>query len=183
MKNRILKISIFVSFLFFSLKTNSQEDSEISILEEFQAIQNEDLMSNIDDFINLPKGGTSWQIFGETGMKEYPYMDSEGEEWIGIRPEFSDKIKQLDSKEILVQGYMFPLEQSEKQSLFLLGPFPISCPYHPHISSNLLIEVHSKNPIMFSYDTVDIKGKLELVPKDDEYNVFFRLREAVLVGN
>ena len=59
------------------------------------------------------------------------------------------KFAKLDEKEILVQGYMFPLDQDEKQSLFLLGPFPLSCPYHPHTSSNLLIEVHSK-PLLFS---------------------------------
>ena len=50
-----------------------------------------------------------------------------------------------------------------------------------HTSSNLLIEVHSKSPIIFSYDAVNIKGKLELVPKDDDYNMFFRLRNAELV--
>ena len=95
----------------------------------------------------------------------------------------TEKIKKLDEKEILVQGYMFPLDQDEKQSLFLLGPFPLSCPYHPHTSSNLLIEVHSKTPIIFSYDAVNIKVKLELVPKDDDYNMFFRLKNAELVEN
>ena len=48
----------------------------------------------------------------------------------------------------------------------------------PHTSANLIIEVHAKKPIPFSYDAVNIEGMLELVPKDDEYNVFFRLREA-----
>ena len=177
-----LKIPVFLFIICFALITNSEEDYENSILEEFQAMQDEDLMSNIDDFISLPKGGTSWQTFGETGMKEYPYIDNEGNEWIGIRPEFTDKIKKLDTKEILVQGYMFPLEQSEKQSLFLLGPFPISCPYHPHTQSNLLIEVHADKPVLFSYDAINIRGKLELVPKDDEYNMFYRLKNAVLIN-
>ena len=39
-----------------------------------------------------------------------------------------------------------------------------------------------KVPLFFSYDAVNIKGKLELVPKDDDYNVFFRLRDAQLVN-
>ena len=122
-----------------------------------------------------------YEIFGETGMDEYPIVDDDGYEWTGVKPKFTKEIKDLNSKEILVQGYMFPLEQDEKQSLFLLGPFPLSCPYHPHTSSNLLIEVHSNKPIVFSYDPVNIKGKLELVPRDDEYNVFYRLRNAELV--
>lgn len=141
-------------------------------------VQEYDLLSNIDDFVSVPDGGTPWKVFGETGMNEYTFNDNEGNEWIGVRPEFTDKLKKLNSKNILIQGYMFPLEQDEKQSLFLLGPFPLSCPYHPHVSSNLLIEVHAKKPILFSYDAVNIEGKLELVPKDDDYNVFFRLKEA-----
>ena len=77
---------------------------------------------------------------------------------------------------------MFPLEQDDKQSLFLLGPFPLSCPYHPHTQSNLLIEVHADKPVLFSYDAINIRGKLELVPKDDEYNMFYRLKNAVLIN-
>ena len=116
-------------------------------------------------------------------MDEYPITDKDGYEWIGVRPKFTEAIKKLNNKEILVQGYMFPLEQDEKQSLFLLGPFPLSCPYHPHTQSNLLIEVHAKKPVLFSYDAVNIKGELELVAKDDEYNMFYRLKNAELVKN
>ena len=141
------------------------------------------LLSNIDDFVKVPKGGTHWKVFGKTGMKEYTFNDKDGNEWIGVRPEFSKEIKNLESKKILIQGFMFPLEQKEKQSLFLLGPFPVSCPYHPHTSANLIIEVHADKPIPFSYDAVNIEGILELVAKDDEYNVFFRLREAKINKN
>ena len=152
-------------------------------VEDSNSTQQNDLLSYVEDFINLPQGGTPWKVFGETGMDEYPIIDNEGNEWTGVRPKFTDEIKKLESKEILVQGFMFPLEQDEKQSLFLLGPFPLTCPYHPHTLSNLLIEVHAETPIIFSYDAVNIKGKLELVPKDDEYNVFFRLRDAKLISN
>ena len=31
------------------------------------------------------------------------------------------------------------LREKEKQKLFLLGPFPVSCPYHPHISAKVSI--------------------------------------------
>ena len=150
--------------------------------DEFMEQQNE-LLKYVDDFITLPKGGISWNIFGETGMKEYSFNDKDGDEYIGFRPVFSEKIRKLDSQVILVQGYMFPLEQDDEQSLFLLGPFPLSCPYHPHTQSNLLIEVHAKKPVLFSYDAMNIKGELELVAKDDEYNMFYRLKNAELVKN
>ena len=116
-------------------------------------------------------------------MDEYKYFDNQGFEWVGVRPIFSDKIKSLNSKRILIQGYMFPLDQDERQKTFLLVPFPATCPYHPHVSSNLIIEVHAKSSIKYSYEPVNIRGELELVPKDDLFNVFFRLNKAVLVAD
>ncbi len=175
----------FVTLSFFNFSVYANNNLFINIFSTNEI--NEDpydeynLLSNVDDFVKVPEGGVHWKVFGETIMKEYTFFDKEGNEWIGVRPEFKDQIKKLDKQKILIQGYMFPLEQDEKQKLFLLGPFPVSCPYHPHISANLIIEVHAQSPIVFSYDAVNIKGKLELVPKDDDYNVFFRLRDAQLV--
>jgi len=165
------------------LITKSLKSLDNQITDDSKSTQQNDMLSYVEDFINLPPGGTPWKVFGDTGMEEYPMTDNEGNEWTGVLPQFTDKIKKLESKEILVQGFMFPLEQDEKQSLFLLGPFPLTCPYHPHTLSNLLIEVHAESPIIFSYDPINIKGKLELVPKDDEYNIFFRLKDAKLVLN
>ena len=171
---------VFVALFLLLFSSNSLDQESIN--DDFMEQQNE-LLKYVDDFITLPKGGISWNIFGETGMKEYTFDDKEGNEYIGYRPVFSEKIRKLDSQDILVQGYMFPLEQDDEQSLFLLGPFPLSCPYHPHTQSNLLIEVHAKKPVLFSYDAVNIKGELELVAKDDEYNMFYRLKNAELVKN
>lgn len=140
-----------------------------------------DLLSNIKDFVDTPEGGVDWKVFGETEQKPYSYRDAEDMEWSGMRPEFSDNLKKLDGTKILIQGYMFPLGQEEKQPLFLLGPFPVSCPYHYHVTPNLIIEVHAKTSLAFAYDAVNIKGTLELVPKDDEYNVFYGLKDAELV--
>ena len=55
--------------------------------------EQDDLISFVDDFINLPPGGTPWQIFGETQMDEYPIVDKDGNEWIGVRPKFTEKNK------------------------------------------------------------------------------------------
>ena len=166
--------------LVLSVKSvNSLDKNEI---ESYESDLEPDIMEYVEDFINLPKGGTSWKIFGDTGMDEYPIKDNDGNVWMGVRPNFTDEIKTLNSREILVQGYMFPLDQEEKQSTFLLVPFPLSCPYHPHVMSNLIIEIHAINPINFSYDPINIRGILELVPKDDEFNIFFRIRSAKSVS-
>ena len=161
----------------FFLKALTNENYE-TIPEMFDE---NDMLSDVDDFINIPKGGISWFTFSETEMIEYYFEDEEGMEWIGVKPGFKNKIKQLEGKQILIQGYMFPLEQSEKQSMFLLGPFPITCPYHPHTSSNLIIEVHAEFPILYTYDAINIKGELELVENDEKYNIFYRLKDSVLI--
>ena len=176
------KFCIFCFFLTIFLDMNSIAQ-ENDIFDFDENIENNNILSFVEDFIDLPSGGTSWKVFGETKMNEYPIIDKDGNEWIGVRPSFSEKVKKLDQKIILVQGFMFPLEQDDEQNLFLLGPFPLSCPYHPHTSSNLLIEVHADEPVLFSYEAVNITGKLELVSNDEEYNMFFRLKNAKLVAN
>ena len=65
---------------------------------------------------------------------------------------------------------MFLLEQRKNRVCFYWG-LSLSCPYHPHTPSTFLLR-YMLNPIVFSYDAVNIKGKLELVPKDDDYNIF-----------
>ena len=176
------KFYVFCFFLTIicSINLNAQQNEIFGFDEN---IENDNLLSFVEDFIDLPPGGTPWKVFGETKMNEYPIVDKDGYEWIGVRPSFSNEVQKLDQKKILVQGYMFPLEQDDEQSLFLLGPFPLSCPYHPHTSSNLLIEVHADEPVLFSYQAVNITGKLELVPNDEEYNMFYRLKNAKLVAN
>jgi hypothetical protein len=166
----ITQFDTFVTKVFTTETMNSEQTYTV-----------DDLLSNIKEFVDTPEGGIDWKLFGETRQTEYSYKDAEGMEWSGVRPEFSENLKKLDGTEILIQGYMFPLGQEEKQPMFLLGPFPVSCPFHYHVTPNLIIEVYAKTPLAFEYDAVNIKGKLELVPKDDEYNVFYRLKDAELV--
>ena len=57
----------------------------------------------------------------------------------------------------------------------------MSCPYHYHVSPNMVLEAHAIDPIEFSYDAINVTGILELVPRDDEYNVFYRLNDVEIV--
>ena len=100
------------SFNYSNIKINPQANYtgiiEIFLDEmenTFESITQDDLLANVDDFIDLPRGGTSWSVFGETGMNEYTFQDDEGYDWLGFRPEFKKKITNLNGKEILIQGY------------------------------------------------------------------------------
>ena len=135
--NSELKKLTFVLTLFFSIihfdrvygyahlaKILSGKNKMITEVFSTEDLEKEDpnflyeMFSSIDDFVSLPEGGTPWKVFADTGMDEYTVEDSEGFEWTGGRPEVTDEIKQLANKKILVQGYMFPLDQNEKQKTF-----------------------------------------------------------------
>lgn len=162
--------------------TQEQEDGQEQTDASEQIYTVDDLLANIKNFVQTPQGGVDWQIFGQTRQHDYDYTDAQGMQWSGVRPEFSQSLKELDGKKILLQGYMFPLGVEEKHATFLLGPFPVSCPFHYHVMPNLIIEVSATEPLDFSYDPINIEGTLELVPKDDEYNVFYRLKDAAFVA-
>lgn len=164
-----------------SMPANALEESdvvtgEISYSSSYSPEQ--DITDYIPKFVDVPEGGVPWDVFAETESVEYEDRNDEGQTVYGVRPEFKEKLKKLDGQTILIQGYMFPLQSEQEQSEFLFGPFPVSCPYHYHAGPNLVMEVHSEGTIKFDWEPIDIKGRLELVPRDDEFNVFFRLHNA-----
>lgn len=155
---------------------------ETTILEsEFdtQYLSKEIIFNQIDNFVQTPEGGVDWKTLGAT--KEVEVDEGEDEDgliWVSIRPEFTEDVKALDGKEITIQGYMFPLDQSESQSKFLFGPFPVSCPYHYHVRNSLIVEANAADPITFAYEAITLKGTLELIEKDDEFNLFYKLQNV-----
>lgn len=138
----------------------------------------EDVVASIPKYVTVPQGGLDWKLFTKTKSIPYSYSDEEGQEFHGVKPEFPPNLKKLDGQEITMQGYMFPLNADEGQSMFLFGPFPVSCPFHYHVGPALVIEAHAKDNIEFKYEPVTLKGKLELVPRDDKYNIFYRLKQT-----
>lgn len=140
---------------------------------------NRDVLSYLPDFVKTPEGGISWDLFTTTRETPESGKDEQGMDYEIMVPGFSKEMKAMDGQTIVMQGYMFPLEAEETQGLFLFGPFPLSCPYHYHVGPAMVIEVHAKEPIAFSYEPVNIRGRLELIPKDIETETFYRLHDAV----
>lgn len=133
----------------------------------------------IKDFVDVPEGATDWKTFGKTKVLNVETKDSEGLDFQYYKPEFPPELKALDGKTVKIKGFMFPLDETEDQKLFLFGPFPLNCPFQYHVQSNLVIESHAdKKPIPFTYDPLTLEGTLELVPEDKENSTFFRLRDV-----
>ena len=141
----------------------------------------EEMIDSIPEFVSVPEGGLDWMLFAETESFPYDDITEDGEDISGVMPKFSDALSAFDGQTIKMQGYMFPLNAEDSQSVFLFGPFPLSCPYHYHVGPALVIEAHAKDKLEFNLSAIDITGVLELVPRDDEYNVFYRLRDVELI--
>ncbi len=138
------------------------------------------LVPYIPEFSKTPEGGLAWETLARTTEISYEEKNAEGMDIAGVRPDFPADVLALDGQEVLMQGYMFPLDAAEKQAQFLFGPFPATCPYHYHVGPAMVIEVSAAEPLPFVYDPVNLRGRLELVSRDDAFNVFYRLKEARL---
>lgn len=168
---------LFFLISFYSFPVLSLEELEGSSSSYIK----ESLLDAVPDFVKTPEGGVSWQLLATTQENEVIVGKVEDGDLISVRPDFSKDVKNLDGQTVVMQGYMFPLEQKEEQTRFLFGPFPMSCPYHYHVGPSMVIEAHAKAPITFSFDALTLTGTFELVPVDDEYNVFYRLKDVTIV--
>lgn len=120
-----------------------------------------------------------WDVFAKTTETEECTTDKEGFDYCIVKPGYSADIKKEDGKQVTLMGFMFPLEQSEEQKNFLIGPFPLSCPFHYHVGPAQIVEVLAKKPVEFSYEPVTLKGKLSL-RFNEETGVFYYLEDATL---
>jgi len=118
-----------------------------------------------------------WKVFAKTKEKEECRTDKEGYDYCLVKPRYSSELKDLDGKEVTLMGFMFPLEQSDKQKNFLFGPYPLSCPFHYHTRPSQVVEVLAEKPIPFSYDPITLKGRLSL-RYNEQTQVFYYLENA-----
>ncbi len=136
----------------------------------------------IDKYIDRPKGALDWHVLAKTKEVNQEGKTPDGMDYQYFKPEFTPEVKALDGKQATIKGFMFPLGEVDEQTLFLIGPFPLSCPFQYHVGPSMVVEVHAhKKPIKFSYDPITVSGTFQVVPKDMENSTFYRLLDAKLV--
>ena len=155
---------IFFIFLFLSA---SGFATEIEVVQEHVGGEYEKLQVTGDSI--------KWEVFAETLAKEECVVKDRLSNCL-IKPTYSESVKALDGKEVVLTGFMFPLEPTEKQRVFLIGPYPASCPFYYHVDPSEVVEVILKEPIEFSYDPVTVKGVLSL-EFNEETGVFYYLKD------
>lgn len=171
MKYLLFILVIALSLPAYALTQEDGADAPTRGIEDF-----------IKDYVDTPKDAVDWKTFGKTKSTSIETTDKDGLDVQYYKPTFTVELENLKGKTIRIKGFMFPLDETEDQKLFLFGPFPLNCPFQYHVQSNLVIEVHAdKNPVAFTYDPVTIEGTLELVPEDKENSTFYRVKNARLV--
>ena len=165
------KFIIILICSLFAFKAFGYEKFNLNDIDPNENIIVEDLYEPLE----VTGDALSWQLFGKTKEIEDCTIDKEGFDYCLIKPAYDDNVKKYNGKIVTIMGFMFPLEQSEKQKKFLIGPYPLSCPFHYHVGPSQVIEISSEKAIDFSFDPITIKGKLE-VKYNEETGTFYYLK-------
>ena len=93
-------------------------------------------------------------------------------------PSFGETISQYDGKPVILQGFMLPLQNEDRQSHFILSANPPHCYFCMPGGAESLVEVHAGPPIRFSYDPIVIQGTLRLIRDDEAMGLYYQIRGA-----
>lgn len=117
-----------------------------------------------------------WQVLTKAKVDFIEHEDSYTAD-IKLPPE----VEALEGKKLKVMGYMFPLEETEKHKHFILMVPPPACPFHPHASTEEMIEVFLGKPISFHYKPVTVEGTLT-IDRKAEMGVLYFIRDGKIPG-
>lgn len=140
------------------------EEEQQKLTEEWQVLQ-------------VTGNAIPWEIFAKTQEHEIKETFPDGSYAFHVTPIFSPEISVYQNQKVDIMGYMFPLEAGDAQSDFLIGPYPLSCPYHYHTPPAMIVEVLASAPIPFSYEPITLSGTLSL-DYNEETGVFYYLKDA-----
>jgi len=119
-----------------------------------------------------PPGGISWAVLESTRE-----IQRQKDGVTLSKPAFSPKVKALAAKRIKVSGYVMPLQNSARQTHFVLLAYPPDCPYHLNPAPTQFIEVRTSTPISVKAGVQSFEGQLVLGGQD-ESGIFYRLNTS-----
>lgn len=100
-----------------------------------------------------------------------------------LYPEFGDKVKALEGKEIEIRGYMIPVNLTE--NVYVLSAYPIAaCFFCGSSGPESIIQLKLKQPRRFMTDEIwTVKGILKLNADNlEELNYILQHTEPVRKG-
>lgn len=119
-----------------------------------------------------------WKTLGKISYKK------EYDEILGFKvdiPVFSENIKELEGQEIIVKGYIIPVEGYKNHTEFIFSAFPYNmCFFCGGAGPETVMEVVAIEEVPFTAEQIQIRGILRL--NDDDINkLMYRLEEVKAV--
>jgi hypothetical protein len=129
-------------------------------------------------FLLMGQTTNAWKVLSkvdyETRFDEITQFEEE-------YPIFSEEVKALDGKEIVVEGWMIPLDELRGENYFVLSSLPFAnCFFCGGAGPETVIEVFSKKQIDFTEKKIKVKGNLT-INADDPLRLMYILNDTELI--
>ncbi len=96
-------------------------------------------------------------------------------------PTFSDEVKALNGKEIVLEGWIIPLDELQGENYFVLSALPFAnCFFCGGAGPETVLEVFSEKNIKFTEKRIKVKGVLN-INADDPLKLMYILQKAELI--
>ena len=97
------------------------------------------------------------------------------------KPVFSDDIKAMEGKEILVKGYIIPVEGYASHKEFIFSAFPYNmCFFCGGAGPETVMEIEAKEPVKYTAEQIYLKGILSL-NSDDINHLMYKMTDVTQV--
>lgn len=94
---------------------------------------------------------------------------------------FNDQQRELDGQELIVEGFMFPLEYTRKHQNFLVSSSPMSqCFFCGPGEAESMVYVRTTEPVDYTNRRMKVKGTFKLV-SDASMGIIYELENAQVV--
>jgi len=98
------------------------------------------------------------------------------------KPVFSDRVKSLDNKSLVLPGYMVPLENETTSSKIMLSSLPLNACFFCGVGGpETVVEVHLKSKTRYIESPIEVKGILRLNDEDPD-SMIYVLEDAEVLG-
>ena len=118
---------------------------------------------------------SGWDLLSQVQVvKGYDeFMGTEVEQ-----PKFSDFLLAQNGKEVTLEGFIIPLDQSGEQEYFILSRFPYqSCFFCGAAGPETVAEIFPKESVRFTDEKIKVTGTLRL-NADNPMQLFYTLKEC-----
>ena len=116
--------------------------------------------------------------------KLYDISFTQGRDELGEfeKPVFSEAVKSLRNKIIILPGYMVPLENETTASTIMLSSLPLNACFFCGVGGpETVVEVHLKTKTRYIEKPVEVRGTLRLNDQDPDQMIYV-LENAEVLG-